>query len=617
MSAFDTLCFADFDPVTGAPSPPDGFVMPDLGVNTNQVDPGYVNGSRMTFGGSGFPAVVFQGVRNGNTNSLHIGIFCRFDLSFDAEDVFVLAVRPSQAAADPANTRRIDIFPVYEGVGADEKSGSGTMPAGTKDDDDPANPANKRTVWGMAPGDRYEIRTDHVAQRLTFYRGQTAGNPWVSYVPASPAAFGAKVRSWKPPVPTGSPTECAWSIEIVLPVNTAGGGADWINLADGFGLYFNVIRVGKTPASGPTPSQTWFSTQFRFPVVGSNQQVLTGFLDETLVIGSNWYGTGLIPGPGGLNRGQGVRFHDDLSVGRRPAGSTTLTLGHQISGTADNELVAIVDNTSPSSTSPAGDAVGVTAEFRFANWGLGSPSFTSWAKPPGLSPNPSTGVTVNAGTANAALVSNWPAASVPTAYRPPKDHQCVWVQLSSASAVNFIQSSLRRNMDFISLSTFERDAEVSGHDYPSPATGTDHDFLLVTHARRIVTRKLREGSTAPIPETIVRYVWVTEGLRRTGLNLNILGRDTEVLDDSPGAFGVIAEHQGVDDRLEWELTHPDSNVLKNNGDGTYALKVPHNGTVTIGTRLETKPPSVGGSKLPWWAWLVLLLLLLSLLFAVV
>ena len=93
---------------------------------------------------------------------------------------------------------------------------------------------------------------------------------------------------WRPPV--GSPPdEYAWGVELKIPVNKAAGGADWIDLSDGFGLYFNVIRLGKTAGSGSTPSQTWYSTQFRFPqqVPGN---ILTGFLDVSTVINPAWYG---------------------------------------------------------------------------------------------------------------------------------------------------------------------------------------------------------------------------------------------------------------------------------------------------------------------------------------
>jgi hypothetical protein len=638
MATFDTLAFSDFDTVTGEPTV-DGFVTPDPGVITTEVEPGYVNGSRMTFGGSGFPPVVFQGVKNGNF--LHLAFMCRGDLEFDAEDVVVVALAPTPNPAQ-ATTRRIDIFPVWEDVGADETNTVTGGPAGNPDDVPP----------GVPGGSNFYIRTRHNPAALRFYRGQAAGTPWAAYTPAtftpSPAAapagpYQVRVRSWKPAV-AGPPDEYAWSIELKIPIDTAAGGADWINLADGFGLYFNVIRLGKAAASGSTPSQGWYSTQFRFPQqVAAN--TLAGILDASLVIDPTWYGTGLIPAlqvPPGGNLGQGVRFALDAwgipRIGRREAGDATITaLGHQISGAVDNELVAVLDNTSPTDA-----ANNVTAEFRFANWGLGAGSFTSWAKPPGLTPNPTPvapGANLAAGATDVAFVSSWPAASVPTDYAPPKDHQCVWVQLSSTSAVNFVQSSARKNMDFIDLSSVERPAEISGVGYPSPAGGGGkHDFLLFTRARKIIlpwndqkpglnepgmigNPEYKDGDVVyvpakPAPGDRVTYLWITEGYRRTGLKLTIGSKETEVLDETPGQFGYVAQHQGAADSLRWELAGPG---LVSTGPGAYSLPVPHDGTVTIKTRVWTEPPRQGRDhpphdvdvkKWPWWMWLVLILLVL-------
>jgi len=628
MAANDTLCFADFDPVTGPPGLPDGFFFPDAGVITNEIDPGYVNGSRMTFGGSGFPPVVFQGVRSGNF--LHLAFLCRLDLSFDAEDVVVIALRPSQAVADQTTARRIDIFPVYEGVGSDEKNADTGGPQGQPADDDLTTGTAWRTAHGVPAGASYQIRTNHAPQKIVFWRGQAAGDPWVSYEPSNRAAYGAKVRSWKPVAsPAGS--EYAWSIEIRIPISQLAAGvpggefpipdSNWINLADGFGLYFNVIRVGKTAASGSTQSQGFYSTQFRFPAAVAGN-ILTGILNDSLVINSAWYGTGLIPtlqSPPGSNRGQGVRFNFDnginadgsLSVGRRTAGTSTWTLGHTISGTEDNELVAIVSNTSATDT-----AAGITAEFRFANWGLGGPVFSSWAKPPGLAPNPTNPVTLTPGAVNV-VQADWPAASVPSNYQPPRQHQCIWVQLSSSAAVNFVQSSVRRNMDFINLSEFERPAEISGVGYPAPAGGSDHDFLLFTHARKIVTPQYNpdlnirsdvRNDEGPPPD-LVHFIWIAEGYRRTGDTLTIGDKTTEVLDESPGAFGFVAEHQGIDDTLEWSLTGPGLSRL---GGGVWSLKVPDGGSVTINTTLKTVPPEQSGKwrQIPWWLWLIVFLFLL-------
>jgi hypothetical protein len=625
MAANDTLAFANFDPVTGAPTM-DGFVTPDPGVITSETEPGYVDGSRMTFGGSGFPPVHFQGVKSGPF--LHLAFMTRGDLTFDAEDVIVIALQPSTGAG-ATTARRIDVFPVYESVGADEQNAMTGGPAGTPFDVPPGVPA----------GSNFFIRTKHLPARLQFYRGLATSPPWQSYTPtlmtsSNPPSgpYQVMVRSW---VPTTSPpnSEVCWSIELKIPIDQTTGGADWINLGDGFGLYFNVIRVGKDPAAGGTPSQGWYSTQFRFPqqVPGN---ILTGILDASLAIPASFYGKGLIPAlqvPAGSNLGQGVRFVTDAiigaQIGRRPAGSSTLTLGHQISGTVNNELVAVIQNTSTTDT-----ATDVTAEFRFANWGLGPAGFTSWAKPSGLSPNPSPAQTLTPGQSNVALASPWPAASVPPQYGPPNDHQCVWVQLNSTSSVNFVQSSARRNMDFINLSEHEQDAEISGVGYPAPGGGAHHDFLLFTRARVIPVPRFRPDYTnARAPNASgggdgdgdapdVRYLWITEGYRRTGQTLQVGAKKTEVLDEGPGAFGFVADHAGATDELRWELDGPG---LRRYGNAVHTIRVPHDGAVRIRTRLRTVPKGdtgggtggghPGGTKWPWWLWLVLLLLLILLL----
>jgi hypothetical protein len=630
MTWSDTLAFSDFDPVTGPPTM-DGFVLPDPGVITNETEPGYVNGSRMTFGGSGFPPVVFQGVKSGNF--LHLAFMCRGDLSFDSLDAVVVALRPSHATADHLGARRIDIRPVYPAHGADEPDGSGGF-IGTPDDVPP----------GVPMGSNFFIRTNHrPAQQLTFYKGvgdatgvgtDGMGNRWSAYTPAgytvpNPATepYHVRVRSWKPAVAT-PPDEYAWSIELKIPISqaAAAGDPDWIDLTASFGLYFSVIRV--TPTGTPT------STQFRFPQ-GVPGNLLTGTLGTTLKIESAWYGTGLIA-PAGSGLGEGVRFVSDPMigplVGRRALGSSTLTLTSEISGTSDNELAAILENTSPTAA-----ANGVTAEFRFANWGLGAGNFFAWDRPPGLAPNPTSPVNLAAAATNVALASPWPAASVPIDYSPPHQHQCVWVQLNSASPVNFVQSSVRRNMDFVNLSSIDRPAEISGAGYPPPPGGAaNHDFVLLTRARKIVMpvsrlEQGRPGFTNPAAGPVtgggttlrgstVTYLWITEGYRRTGLTLTIDGTLTEILDEAPGAFGYVAQHTSAqgEDVLRWDLSGPGLVKVR---DGVYALPVPHNGAVTINTRVWTEEPGAVGpggglgdmlKKLPWWVWLILLLLIVLL-----
>lgn len=631
MAANDTISFADFDPVTGAPTI-NGFAVDDQGIITNESEPGYVNGTRMTWENGALAPVIVQAVKNGNF--LVISFTCRGDPEFNNTDAVVVALRPSHASMDHTTARRLDIFPVFHPLGADEADAGGN-----------ASGAGYDTPPGIPVGENYFIRTDHRARRIDFWRGigpatGVATTPtqdlWQAYTPASytvanPASqpYHVRVRSWKPPV-AGPPDECAWSIELKLPLNIATGGADWINLNDGFGLYFSVIRV--QPPSTPTVAQ------FRFPqeVAGN---LLTGTLNTKLKIESAWYGKAFIPSlqvPAGSNLGQGVRFAvgpmGTLLFGRRPEASAAGTaVNHQISRVNDNDLVATVDNTHPSN--PANN---VTAEFRFANWGLGPAGFAAWKIPTGMAAVSTANLA--AGATGVELIGNWPAASVPAGYAPPNQHQCMWVQLTSSSTVNFVQSSARKNMDFVSFSAVEREAEVSGVGYPAPAGGSNHDFLLFTRARKIPIPKRGLASNAVVEGgNDVVYLWITEGYRKTESTLTIEGTTYDVLDDGPGAFGYVGTHVGAADSLKWQLTGPG---LQHRGNGVYSIPVPHNSAVRINTRVWTDAPGTRGGSvdpigggpdrpdgpagpggpagptiggLPWWVWLLLLLILIIIL----
>lgn len=624
MSATDTLCFANADGVTGNPTI-DGFFFTDAGVLTSEAEPGYVGGSRMTFGGAGFPPVVFQGVRDTGTGSLVFAFLCRLDRTFDPRDVVVLALRPTAGAGDQAR-RRIDIFPSFLDVGADDPG-----PANDPDDAPP----------GVPIGDDYHVRGNHPPQAINFYRAENSADPWTPYSPllvppvppppgSPPPPYEVKVRSWRP-IGGGLPNEAAWSIEIRVPVSTAAGNTDWINLSPaGFGLYFSVVRIGQDVAAGPDVVDDYYATQFRFPVAPGN--ALTGYLDATLQINPAWYGTGLIPAlqsPVGSNLGQGVRFvNNELGVGcRKP--STGAALSQEISNTENNQLISILQNTGATA------ADNVRAEVRLANWGLGPPDFSAWARPTTLTLNPSAPVTVPSGGGSVETHSDWLAGTIPAAYAAHK-HQCIWVQLSSDSAVNFAQSSVRRNMDFINLSEVERPAEVSGVGYPPPKDGgATHDFLLFTHVRKIRVRDLvgrgvvlgdemeafasgalrqpgdglqgEKGDKLEMVSTggghqqqwkdTVLYLWITEGYRRTGQTLTIGKIKAEVLDEGPGAFGYVARHEGVDDPFSWSFEGPG---LTKRRPGVHSLEVPHNGVTTVKVKLraDRDGPSGDVSKDP-------------------
>lgn len=611
MAFHDTLAFGAHDSVTGPPAI-DGAVMADEGVPATftPAEPGYVGGARYVFQNGALPPVVLQTVRQGNT--IVIGIFCRGDMSFDTDfDACVICLRESYA--NPASpTRRIDIFPVY----GDE--GDPVDPAGTGRGADDLPPAF--AAAGPAP----DVRTGKPPRAIVFYRPQSGPVPWQAFTPANagnPALFHARVRSWRPPTAAGSPPETAWSIELRVPVSAAAGGGDWITLQDRFGLYINLIRGGRTLLSGADAD--YFCTQFRFPHLAAAgiptpDTRLFGLLDASTTIPSGWYGRGLL-NPTAADV-QGVRFQPGYqSVGRRPRGNTTATPTGEISATDDNDLVALLHNSGPAVS-------GITADIRMANWGLES-SLGAWSRPSGLQ-NPSPPISLAAGSnaspSTGTTVNQWDAAAVQTAGYASRRHQCMWVQLSGPGGVNFTEAARRRNMDFVNLSSHEDEAEISGAGYPPPPDGqAAHDFLLFTRCREMVVREIAERSKEIDPETLALLqaalananpddrapqdapmlrtamsaravrtawwadhkvlLWITEGFRRTGRTLTIGTRTAMVLDEDPGAFGIVATHQGVGDLVGWSLSGPG---LVAYAPGITGIRVPPGGRVRLRVKLE-------------------------------
>lgn len=613
MSADNMLAFRNFDPVTGRPTI-DGFATTDAGVTTTEAEPGYVTGSRLTIGGAGLPPVVIQCIKDGNT--LVLGIMCRGDSSFDDLDGVIIGLRQN-GTNNTGPQRRIDVFPVW-----------GDAP-------EPLDPANLGFGYGAANPDpmnagvhlfeaadnpAFDIRTNkpsHIGP-IYYQRGSGSGG-WTAYSPGQVAdtnKYHVRVRSWKPSVSAGSPAEFAWSIEVRIPVSVATGGADWINLSDDFGLFIDVIRSIRVVDDGDAG---YMSTQFKFPL---NAPDVTGIIGPGTDIPSTSFGRGLMNGS--VSLAEGVRIKDEYTaIGRVPSSNSSDVPTGTISGATDNFIVARLENNGPA-------ASGIRATVRMANWGLGSPDFAAWNPPPGCQ-NPSPDIAMADGTTTitaATTVNSWPAGSVPSEYAPPKHHQCMWTQLDSTSGgVNFSRSSARRNMDFADLSTEEREAEVSGHGYPKPANGTDqHDFVMFTRCRKIIVKELLENRQNLDPEIInivggalqfakdvpspddrpgamthvaardrrselqwhesVVYIWLTEGFRRTGKFITINKVRSEILDNGPGEFGLVAHHKGIDDNLSWSFNGPGMAMYS---PGVYALKVPHKGVTTIGVKLTAEP----------------------------
>lgn len=596
-----TISFGTSDGVTGSPTI-DGFIDHDFLNIGEPGEPGYTNGFRRTFDGGTLSPVILQGVRVATGDRLVIGVLARFDNSWDNADQVIIALKPLPTSGQ-GEARMLLIKPVFNGTGAtDSGAGSG---------------ANQIKTNVLLPITRWDL-----------YKGNATGTPWTE---VGAPAIEIRVRSWVPMRPAGSSGEKAWSLEISVP-RLAGGNPNWLDLADGFGAYINIIRAN--PGVG--------AIQNAFPVPLSGSPVI----GPNLVIPAASYGTALIPDlqtPPGINPGLGIFFpNGSFSIGVRPTPSNdpagSAIRGQNSADTRDNELIANVLNTGP-------DVAGIQATFAFANWGLG----TQWTMPTTLPINPTTPSGTIAEDSNRALTTVWTRAEVSASqFQPPPgktiNHQCMTATLSASSAVNFVQVATRRNMDFISLSDYEREAEINTEGLPDPAGGVaEHDILLRTFAREIrlgdivlaksdglssdlvavVSGALATGAAKILEEydvstealfqgdisaevrralaqslkDHVAIVWFTEGLRRTGSTLTIDGTAYEDLATELGSFGYVAHHVGIADSFSWSIT---GDGITRIAPGLLRIRIKPGETARLNVRVAMSPEERPGdiSKVP-------------------
>jgi hypothetical protein len=431
--------------------------------------------------------------------------------------------------------------------------------------------------------------------------------------------------------------DVGWSVELLFPVTSALGGADWIDLLGHFGLYMNLFRFSTIEPTPPAqPHAGFYAAQYRFPLPDAgapltDQHYLTGFLDRTLVIDENWMGKATIPAITGSNDALGVRFQNHAnppsSIGARHPGSGSTAIDNVLygaSGTFDNQLVAQIENTG---TVAAND---ITADFRFASWGMPPATFGAWDPASAHGASPSTHINLAAGS-NGEVTEDWSHTNVPADYAISTlwpGHHCLWVELSSTNDVNFVEGGTRTNMQFQDLSESEQPATISGSGYPTPSSG-HHDMVLFSHVRSMfVPDRGGDGDgeigiavLAAAPRGQVKgklvWYWLVEGFRRTGHTLQVGDDIGEVIDPSPGEFGLIATHEG--DPSHVFVHQLSGGGIKRRGNG-YELRVPHNGEVKVNTWIGAGPPGTVTPPPPtptptptdpWWVrfikWLIALI----------
>lgn len=492
----DKLCFPPHEglPHHGSQPPTiDGYVERVIGVTTSELETGWVRSSLVSYsGGSGIPAMVFQGLRHNSEPYIYLSFVVQFDPNFDDDDAVVLVFRPNFTPGVPTHTaeeRRIDIYPVWANVGAVNGAADGT-PASLED-----------TPGGIPPGVNYHIRTARKPRITNYFKWDVGTSRYVSINP--PSNIDIKVRSWDPGAATG--TDKNWSIEIKLPITknpVSGGGTDWIDFANNFSFYFNVIRVcGSTLCSnGNIPIEEFASNQFTWPrsttttpryIQDPPSGPLPAFKDYE--IQPEWLGEAVLGGSPGC---RGVKFQGGYyGIGVRNSSNPTGPLSFAIDANSANTFVARLVNDG------GAPAPGVRAEFRIANWGIGGAAPGVWDKitATGGTINPTARIPIPIGATPTELTMDWTLSPTEKARYCDSSvrncpagslsaHQCILVLLDSDQNAEFTDSSVHNNFNFIGLSSHSEVAEISGKGWGAPPGGrTTHDFFLTVNQRFLLS----------------------------------------------------------------------------------------------------------------------------------
>lgn len=277
------------------------------------------------------------------------------------------------------------------------------------------------------------------------------------------------------------------------------------------------------------------------------------------------------------------------------------------------------------------DAGHLRATVRLANWG-------SIASPNAFKDKPildqlSTAAIPDGGSAQAFAMSwapdfNWavnltpqPPATTPARSR----HQCIYVEVfangqnAAGKDINFVNSSIYRNMDFAPMSTFSRDAEISVVGL-LPFSAEPRDVYLSIEARRMPERRAPyvkgdykhydfkiDAKPAIDAKTSEEYIQKLEEALASGRiqwseleqslptfrvhcyydtgRRETRGGRTYVILGLQAAFGYFAVHVGSVDGWATNISGA-QRVAKN----LYVVKVPNNGVAKINTRLQAVEP---------------------------
>jgi hypothetical protein len=211
---------------------------------------------------------------------------------------------------------------------------------------------------------------------------------------------------------------------------------------------------------------------------------------------------------------------DPMSIGTTPVTSgvpdTTVHFG---SGHPANNFVAELTNTD---TLNPPTASSVQGRFRIADWGSQIGVGGSWTDVATVGTSSTAAHGTNGASPSEVLLNciNPPFnATNNSCYQLPAgapSDQCLLVELSqnNGSGMRFVHDSARRNMDFVSASTFERSAEISLKGLaPLPGSPGTRDVYI--YVRTLHLPAVTDGNhQAPVPPPVPPVVKGADGRNR-------------------------------------------------------------------------------------------------------
>lgn len=409
-----------------------------------------------------------------------------------------------------------------------------------------------------------------------------------------------------------------WSVEIRIPRLSSGGvQSNGVAFPSGssatFKMYINVLNTVFVSGGGGNGV-----VQAAWP---ETAEINSGLIDNNVPLPADW-GTASL---GSRSACSGVKL-DMFDVGTQTAGVAedeiklgnvnTLNCSNPGSSSvpnADNTFFAEPENTG------SGQANSVSVGFRLADWGVSAQQFNQIP----VASNPTAPKNIQ-GNQTENYQMNWQLTEQQACQYRNRRHQCILVQMSSnATGTRFLNKGVTRNMDFVSASTFTREATVNLRGLRPPSGQSAHTVLLDVQSQiqrfrkegeqyRAVLTDREEGireefqGEIEIPvtssllgiDTIERrhyenglaeaMTWVARSFAVRSDRIRIQGTDYRKV-QYLGGFGVVAGHP-TENVTAWshDLAGPGLNPLEEGGKDYYQLRVSEEEPVPLDVEVEAQ-----------------------------